>query len=648
MSVVEGVRRVLGRLRTPPDPTAGMPEMEQPWWDPHGAEVGTASLRAILRRLPELGREALAVSWRAGRADTVGVLVLNVAAAVVSAFGLLATQPILAALLAGGPTPERVWAALPALLVVGTAIAVQALLSAAAGYCQARLQPLVSAEVTRRLFALTSEVPLAAFDDPGFADEMRRSRDRGVDSAGRLVDATVTVSTGLVHLAAAGSALLVLHPALLAVLLVAAAPRGWAAVRDARRRYASMAARMTLVRRMWLLGDLLADRDTAAELRSNQMRDWLLGRFRALQQLDTAADLRLARLGTTTRLAGDAASGLAATGVYVLLGALLLAGTLPLSAAGTAVLILSNARTSLYTLILSVNTAYAEGLDFADLVAFCRRAAGHLPETSTAVPVGPVAPPAHIRLDGVSFTYPGADRPALTGVSLEVRAGQRIALVGENGSGKTTLAKLLALLYAPTTGTVAWNGAVLDHAHPDRYRDHIAVIAQDHARWPFTAADNIAVGRPDVLATAGTVEAAARAARAHQLITGLTHGYDTLLDKSYRNGADLSGGQWQRLAAARGFYRRPDAALLICDEPSAALDARAEHHLFDAILDHHDHQTVVLITHRLANIRACDHIYVLHDGRITEHGTHPQLMSAAGRYAELFTLQASGYLDPTA
>lgn len=636
--------RIAALLRTPPDPTAGLPELDAPWWDLHTGEVATTSFRTMVRRLPALGRDALDIAWRAGRPDTLGVLGLNLAAAAVSAFGLLATQPMLAALLSGGPTPARVVAALPSLLVVAAATAAESLLSAAAAYCQARLQPLVAEEVTRRLFALTSRVPLAAFDDAGFADEMRRARDRGVDAAGRLVDASVDLATGLVHLVAAASALLVLQPVLLPALLIAALPRAWAAIRDARRRYASMSARMTLLRRMWLLGDLMASRDTAAELRAHEIGPWLMDQFRALQRIDTAADLRLARLQTTTNLAGQAVSGVASVGVYAVLAALLLTGGLPLAVAGTALLILSNARMSLYTLILSLNRAYAEGLDFADLLAFFRRAGGHLPPV--ALPAGTttrVPAPGRIRLDSVSFTYPGASRPALTDVDLEIVAGQRIALVGENGSGKSTLAKLLALLYAPTAGTVRWDGTAVDAADAEAYRTHVAMIEQDHACWPFTAEQGITIGRSDRTAGPDAVRAAARAAGAHDFITRLDHGYGTLLDKQYRGGTDLSGGQQQRLAAARGLYRRPDATLLICDEPSAALDARAEHQLFAALLDQRDHQIVVLITHRLANVRDCDRIVVLDDGRVVEHGTHDELMAAAGLYADLFTLQATGY-----
>lgn len=638
-------RRIAAQLRTPPDPTADLPDLDAPWWDRHTGDVATTSFRAMVRRLPALAHEALAIAWRAGRPDTAGVLGLNLAAAAVSAFGLLATQPILAALLSGGPTPARVRAALPALLVVGTATAAQALLSAAAAYCQARLQPLVTQEMTGRLFALTSRVPLAAFDDAGFADEMRRARDRGVDAAGRLVDASVDLAIGLVHLAAAASALVVLQPVLLPALLVAALPRAWAAIRDARRHYASMAARMTLLRRMWLLGDLMASKETAAELRAHQIGPWLADQFGTLQRLDTAADLRLARLQTTTNLAGQAVSGVASVGVYAVLGALLLAGGLPLAAAGTALLILSNARTSLYTLILSLNRAYAEGLDFADLLAFLRRAAGHLPAEPEPAIATPVPAPGRVRLDRVSFTYPGASRPALVEVSVDVVAGQRIALVGENGSGKSTLARLLALLYAPTDGTVEWDGIPVDATDAGPYRTHVAMIEQDHAHWPFTARQDIMIGRSDVGADDAGIRAAADAAGAHAFITRLDRGYETLLDKQFRGGTELSGGQQQRLAAARGLYRRPDATLLICDEPSAALDARAEHQLFESILEQRDHQMVVLITHRLANVRDCDRILVLDDGRLVEDGTHDELMAAGGLYADLFALQATGYTD---
>ncbi|MGA8115858.1 MAG: ABC transporter ATP-binding protein [Actinocatenispora sp.] len=652
--MLDGLRRLVAAIRLREDPAPDLPEMDEPTWNAHLGRLVDTSFWAIARQLPALVGSALRMAWRASRVDTVAVLVLHVVAAAVTGFGLLATRPILEALFAGGPTPRRVWAALPALLVVAAATAGQAVLQAAAGFCQARLQPLVDREIQQQLFGLTSQVSLAAFDDPGFADEMIQARDRGVVSARGLVDATVNLATGLVNLAATAAALLVLHPLLLPVLLVAAMPRAWAAIRDARQRYASVHQRITLRRRLWMVGDLMADRDTAAELRAHQMRDYLMSAFTTLSRADTAADLRLARGQTTTRLTGDALAGVASVGVYVLLGALLLSGQLPLAAAGTAVLILGTARTSLYTLILSVNTAYEEGLYYGDLDRFRARAVGHIPFRAPAPPDedvvttagARVAAPSRIRLEDVCFSYPGSAAPALTDITVTLERGQTVALVGENGSGKSTLAKLLACLYRPTSGTLSWDGVPTGAVDPDLLREHVAVIAQDFTRWPFTAKENIIVGRHTDPQTTDAVRAAADTAGAAPVISGLPRGYDTLLHKSFREGVDLSGGQWQRIAAARGFYRRPRSALLICDEPSAALDARAESHLFASILDREDHQTVVLITHRLANVRRADVIYVLHDGRIVEHGTHDQLLHRAGRYATLFDLQAAGYVQP--
>jgi ABC-type multidrug transport system fused ATPase/permease subunit len=225
-----------------------------------------------------------------------------------------------------------------------------------------------------------------------------------------------------------------------------------------------------------------------------------------------------------------------------------------------------------------------------------------------------------------------------------LRRGQVIALVGENGSGKSSLAKLIAGLYAPNAGTIAWDG--VDTADLDRrsLAAQVAVISQDWWKFPFTAARNITLGRhdraPDV--DGPTVVEAAVAASAHDMITGLPKGYDTLLDREFKDGYELSGGQWQRLVSARGLYR--DARLLICDEPSSALDARAEHAIFQQLLGDRD-RTTVLITHRLANVRHADHIYVLHHGKVLQHGTHAQLIAAGGLYQELFHLQASGYAD---
>jgi ATP-binding cassette subfamily B protein/ATP-binding cassette subfamily C protein len=319
------------------------------------------------------------------------------------------------------------------------------------------------------------------------------------------------------------------------------------------------------------------------------------------------------------------------------LGVLLAVGVIPLSVAGAAVLAIRTGQMSLTALIQTMNRLYEAGLYFGDYLAFCESARERVPPPP-ATPAGP-APFRLLTAENVTFTYPGADRPALSGVSVTVGQGEVIALVGENGSGKTTLAKLLAGLYQPQEGTIRWDGVDLDAFDGDALRRRISVIAQDHTRWPLTVRENIVMGRPleeDRLA------AACAAAGADEVVARLPDGYDALLDRRFRGGHDLSGGQWQRIAVARGFYR-DDAALVIFDEPTSALDARAEHALFERIRGHAAGRTIVLITHRLASVRYADRIYVLDGGAIAEHGTHAELMERDGLYAGLYELQASAY-----
>ncbi len=282
-----------------------------------------------------------------------------------------------------------------------------------------------------------------------------------------------------------------------------------------------------------------------------------------------------------------------------------------------------------------MNQCYEEGLYFSDYLAFCADAVRRIPPPgSKPVPAGFD----RITADAITFTYPGASRPALRDVSIEIGRGEVVALVGENGSGKTTLAKVLAGLYWPDSGTVRWDQTAISDVGAEPLRERIAVIAQDHANWPLTVRHNITMGRE---ADPAAMDLAAAASGADTVIAKLAHGYDTLLDRHFKDGAELSGGQWQRIAAARGFYR--SAPLLIMDEPTAALDARAEYAMFRSIRGHAAGRSVLLITHRLASVRHADRIYVLRDGQVIEQGVHADLLALGGQYADLFTLQASQY-----
>ncbi|MBN8263624.1 MAG: ABC transporter ATP-binding protein [Xanthomonadales bacterium] len=258
---------------------------------------------------------------------------------------------------------------------------------------------------------------------------------------------------------------------------------------------------------------------------------------------------------------------------------------------------------------------------------------------------GALPVPAPIRrgfvFEGVGFRYEGSERWALRGLSFELHAGEVLALVGENGAGKTTLVKLLARLYDPDEGRILLDGRDLRDYDLDDLRANIGVIFQDFVRYHLTAAENIGVGQIDAMDDRARIERAARKGMADEVVAGLPRGYDQVIGRRFKDGVDLSGGQWQKIAIARAYMR--DAQVMILDEPTAALDARSEYEVFERFKELSDNKTAVLISHRFSSVRMADRILVLADGKVEASGTHAELMAQGGRYAELFELQAAGY-----
>jgi ATP-binding cassette subfamily B protein len=624
-------------------PAATQSELVDRSWEAFDAElVGSRSFSGATKRLPFLFRYSVRIAWESGRVNCVIMTAADLVSGSMSALKLLGTTSVLTALLASTPTLGRMKAALPALLFILGVTIFRYLMTLTAYWNEDRLMPKVSRVVERRLYAATTQVELAAFDTPGFYDALQRARGRGQSEATQVIQLGISMLTGIVTLIAATVVLGTLSPLLVPLTLVAALPDAWAALRSARMRYQVSYELGVCRRRKLILADLMADRWSAAEIRSFNMRDFLLRSYDMLASYERGARLRLARRQDLVRLAGDAAGGAGIGLVYLVLGVLVTYGWIGLPAAGTAVLSIQLAVSALSGLLLTANQCYESGLYANDYLNFCNQAERKTTkQAATALP----APQGFsaIRASGVSFTYPGMGKPSLTDVSVEIRRGEVIALVGENGSGKSTLAKLLGGLYDPDSGDIRWDGLSIAEIDRVQLRDRIAVIMQDYTRWPMTALENITMGRPrdDRLLAMATA-----AAGTDRVINSLPNGYDTPLDRRFRGGIEPSGGQWQRIAAARGFYR--DADLLICDEPTAALDARAEHALFEMIREHTAGRTVLLITHRLASVRHADRIYVLDHGRVVEHGNHDTLLAKGGLYADLYTLQASAYasVDP--
>jgi ABC-type multidrug transport system fused ATPase/permease subunit len=247
-----------------------------------------------------------------------------------------------------------------------------------------------------------------------------------------------------------------------------------------------------------------------------------------------------------------------------------------------------------------------------------------------------------LRFEDVTFTYPGSSRPAVDGVSFHLRPGRKLALVGENGSGKTTLVKLLARLYEPDAGRITLDGLDLRAWDVDALRRRIAVVFQDFARYQFTAGENIGAGDVDRFEDEGGWRAAAEKGMARPFLETLPRGYRTQLGRWFRDGRELSGGEWQKVALSRAFMRT-GADLLVLDEPTAAMDAEAEARVFEHVREISGDRMAILISHRFSTVRMADEIVVLREGRVVEQGSHDELLDRDGPYARLFSLQAAGY-----
>ena len=281
---------------------------------------------------------------------------------------------------------------------------------------------------------------------------------------------------------------------------------------------------------------------------------------------------------------------------------------------------------------------YEDNLYLSNLTEFLSH---KVPEQTGEGIAGP-NPDDGIRFENVSFSYPGSQTPALKNINLHITPGESLAIVGENGSGKTTLIKLLTRLYAPTEGRILVDGLDLQEWDTNAIREKIGVIFQDFARYQLIVGENIGIGDVDNIDDGNQIEEAARKGMADEFVRDLPLDYQTQLGTWFKDGKELSGGQWQKIALSRAFMRSK-ADILILDEPTAAIDARAEAEIFEHFNDLTDNRISIIISHRFSTVRRADHIIVLEKAEVLEQGSHQQLLEMDGQYATLFNLQAKGY-----
>jgi ATP-binding cassette subfamily B protein len=589
------------------------------------------------RTLPRVVAEGIRLAGRAGRREVVAMFALQLATVVLVALAVLVARDAVAGLLDADRTGDDVGSVLPQL---GLLAAVTAALGVAAAV-QIGLQRVLAELCTRegegRVIAVASSVDLMAYDTPAFQDALERAT-----AAVRRLPAVIVNVAGLLRAIAAsvGAAigLVALQPLFAPGLLLAAVP-SWIAARRRARLFYGFAYEMTpRDRERAYLAEVLTGRQAAQEVRAYGLPSFLDRRRLGLWD-ERVRELRgVARRQLASSVVASVLGSAIMAGALLAVMALALSGDVSLASAGVAAaaIVVLGQRLTLAAGTAGNLSEMALYLD--DYLEFVE---GGPPLEVATAPAGPVPDAVHVRAEGVAFSYDDARAPAVQGVSLEIAPGEVVALVGENGSGKTTLAKLLAGLYVPDAGRVTWNGVDTATADADPLRSGVAVVFQDFMRYALPARDNVGLGRHERLPDDDGIRRAAREAGADRDVERLPDGYATMLAPGFAGGTDLSVGQWQRMALARAMFR--DAPFVILDEPTAALDADAERQLFARLRGLLAGRGVLLISHRFSSVREADTIHVMHAGAIVESGSHDELIARAGRYAELFGMQAAPY-----
>ncbi|MCG6499224.1 ABC transporter ATP-binding protein [Kitasatospora sp. A2-31] len=618
-------------------------------WAKHELASGEVTFWAVARQMPRFLRLAGRMAWQADRRALVALVGAEVLRGLAAAAALIATNRALSAVLAPGEVGQVLRAALPAVVTVGALAALSSVLSALSAWAGGRLEPAVFRRATVEFLGIVSRSELEAIEDPEFLAEVDSAR-WGAMSLQNIIGQATSVLTAGFSLVSAAGVLSVLHPVLLPMLVLITAPRGWGAVLIARRQYASTRSWLQHSRASTALADMMIRPYSAAEQRVHASGPFLLHHYEQMAASAEQEQARLAAARARTDLLTATLAGLATTGAFALLGWLVVDGSIPLAAAGTAVVALRTGSASIGGLVSQVNRLYEESLFVRDLDQLRRD--GHrraIPTGGTPLPERPET----ITVEEVTFSYPGREAPALDKISLTIPRGKVVALVGRNGSGKTTLAHILCGVYQPHQGKVLWDG--VDTATADRHQQFrsVALLAQNFQRWIFTLRANLLLGRPEVPLGQEHLDAAADYADLQPVLDELPRGWNTLLAKGFEGGVQLSGGQWQKVALARTRLRltTPDQdnrlpALVVVDEPTSALDPQAEVAAFEQIRHLTElGVTVVLITHRLGATAKADHIFVLDHGRLIEEGTHADLMARqpATHYREGYLLQARQY-----
>ncbi|MCK9463454.1 MAG: ABC transporter ATP-binding protein/permease [Proteobacteria bacterium] len=525
----------------------------------------------------------------------------------------------------GAPAP--VAGLIAAAIALGAVMLAGEILKGLAGLVREHQAELIREHIAGLVHDTSTSVDLAFYDAPDYYDHLHRARQEARYRPGQLVETTGMLLESAITLVAMCGILFTFSPIVPLILLAATAPALLVVLRHAARQYEWRLRRTEDERRTWYYDEAMTGADGAAELRLFDLGGLFAARYRELTASLRRDRLALARGKALGELGSSVFALLAIAGCVAWMARRTITGEATLGELAAFAAALSQGAQLLRSLLGSVGEIFRNTLFLADLYEFLGLA------PSIASPSGSAtAPPAAspgIELRDLSFSYPGAGRPALDGLNLSIQAGEITAIVGRNGSGKSTLIKLLARLYDPTAGSVALDGVDLRALDLAALRRTLTALFQKPVRYACPAGENIGLGDPG--AGPDEIRRAAAEADAAALIASLPHGFDTMLGNWFKGGVELSAGEWQRIALARAFLRR--SSLILLDEPTSAMDSWTEAGWMDRLRALAAGRTVVLVTHRLTTAMRADRIHVMEGGRVVESGTHDELNARGGRYA---------------
>jgi ATP-binding cassette subfamily B protein len=576
----------------------------------------------------------LGLVWRASRALTVALGATTLASAVLPLGVAWIGKRII-----DGAVARNAALTVRMVLFELAIVAALALASQARDLVSSTLGARLSLDVNLDILEKATALELVHFEDPKFYDQMTRARREASTRPISVVRRVFLIVQSLVTLAGYVALLVAYSGWIVLGLVLATIPATLAEVRFGARAFRMRNWRSPEARKLMYLEYVLSNDDHAKEVKLFGLGPLFLERYRSLGESFYREDTELNTKRATWGFVLSLLSTVAFYAAYAKMAYGAATGAMTLGAMTLYMVAFRQGQQSFQSMLSSLTGVYEDNLYMDNLFSFLAIESGEKPvapsDAATLDEKG-------IRFDDVSFRYPGRDESTLEHLDLFIPEGRSLAIVGKNGAGKTTLIKLLTRLYEPTSGRILLDGKPLGAWKREELFARIGVIFQNYNRYQLTAKENVGLGSVAEMNEDAIVEDAVDLGGARDVVKELKDGLGTQLGRWFGGGVDLSGGQWQRLALARAFMRR-GADVLVLDEPTAALDAEAEHAVFERFARLTKGRTSILISHRFPTVRMADRIVVLENGRVIEQGTHEELVAANNRYAQLFALQAQGY-----